>query len=272
MNIQECGRYRLTIPSARILVAPEIKAHTDTQILFGEEVELLEGGELFAQVHAATDEKIGWVQWLRQAFEPASSLPPATHRVKTPRASVFSAPDAKSPRVAVLAMNSLISAGSTLPSQGEEFVEVQCFAGGNAWIRSNQLRPVKDFVTDFVAVQEEFIGTIYGWGERDANPGIDCSALLVQSLLTAGWSSCPRDTKDQVEVLGEAIEPSTSLLRGDLVFWKGHVATMVNSNDCIHSTDLAPHHRVLIQPLADVVHERRDAGLGEITRVRRLSH
>jgi cell wall-associated NlpC family hydrolase len=48
-----------------------------------------------------------------------------------------------------------------------------------------------------------------------------------------------RDSDMQAASVGEPIEPATdfsNLRRGDLVFWKGHVATMTDGVNMIHAS------------------------------------
>ena len=102
--------------------------------------------------------------------------------------------------------------------------------GGFAVTRDGQylpkthLAPLGHREPDFVAVAERFVGTPYLWGGK-SSLGIDCSGLVQVSLTSAGIG-CPRDSDMQQAGLGRALEPHerSSLLRGDLIFWKGHVA------------------------------------------------
>ena len=83
---------------------------------------------------------------------------------------------------------------------------------------------------DYVAVAERFLETPYLWGGRTSE-GIDCSGLVQTALAAAGVAS-PRDSDMQEAGLGEPIaidDPRTTLERGDLVFWKGHVGIMRDS-------------------------------------------
>ena len=120
---------------------------------------------------------------------------------------------------------------------------------------------------DFVAVAERFLGVPYLWGGKTAL-GLDCSGL-VQVALTAAGHVCPRDSDMQEAALGAPVlQPGEGALRrGDLIFWKGHVAIVRDRATLIHAN--AFHMAVAIEPLAEAVARIRDAG-SEITSVRRI--
>ncbi|WP_313760007.1 NlpC/P60 family protein, partial [Rhizobium sp.] len=64
--------------------------------------------------------------------------------------------------------------------------------------------------------------------------GIDCSGLVQLSMLMTGRAA-PRDTDMQASALGTPITRE-ELRRGDLVFWKGHVAIMEDAETILHAT------------------------------------
>lgn len=101
---------------------------------------------------------------------------------------------------------------------------------------------------DPVAVAEQFLGTAYLWG-GDSYQGIDCSGL-VQSALQACGQTCPRDSDMQQAEVGVAFGDNIPLQRGDLVFWKGHVGIMTDTDSLLHAN--AHHMRVTLEPLAEV--------------------
>jgi hypothetical protein len=57
------------------------------------------------------------------------------------------------------------------------------------------------------------------------------------------------------------------LRRGDLLFWKGHVAILRDPTSIVHAN--AFHMAVAIEPIADAIARIRAAG-SEVTSVRRL--
>ena len=95
-------------------------------------------------------------------------------------------------------------------------------AGG--WFVEEHLVPIGHAEADYVAVAERFVGTPYHWGGRESL-GLDCSGLVQQALYASG-RACPRDS-DQQAAMGEPVE---ALRRGDLVFWRGHVAIMTSAD------------------------------------------
>ena len=149
-------------------------------------------------------------------------------------------------------MNALLTA------QGREGRFVQT-AGG--WFVAEHLAPAGEVEQDYVAVAERFLGTPYLWGGRESL-GLDCSGLVQQAFYACG-RTCPRDS-DQQATLGE---PAETLQRGDLVFWRGHVAVMTSTTDIIHANGF--HMAVVAELLAEVMARISASGGGEPTAFRR---
>ena len=94
---------------------------------------------------------------------------------------------------------------------------------------------IDEMAADFVAVAERFVGTPYLWGGK-SSIGIDCSGL-VQVALNAAGTGCPRDSDMQRDGIGRALSPAEAkrLRRGDLIFWKGHVAIVRDALTIVHA-------------------------------------
>ncbi len=221
------------------------------EVLFGETFEVLDEADGWAFGQAKRDGYVGYVE--AAALGSPGARP--THWVKALRTYGYSAPSIKTAPTGLYSMNTPVAA----EAHEGRFVKT---AGG--WIVADHLAPVGDVAADFVAVAETFVGTPYFWGGR-TSVGLDCSGLVQQALYAAG-RPCPRDS-DQQAALGEPVEPE-QLRRGDLVFWRGHVAIMLNATDIVHASGAAME--VTAEPLATAIARISAAGGGEPTAYRRL--
>ena len=223
-------------PAAAIRVAPSESAEQADQLLFGEAFEVLEeeaNGFVWGQ--ARRDGYVGFVA----AASLARPGPEPTHRVSALRTYAFEGPSIKTRASGPYSLGSLVAV---------EAVEGRLSkVTGAGWMASGHLAPIGRFETDSVAVAERFVGTPYLWGGRESL-GLDCSGLIQQALMASG-RACPRDT-DQQQALGLAIDQS-AFGRGDLVFWKGHVAMGLGEGMILHAN--AFHMAVAVEPLAEAL-------------------
>ena len=95
-----------------------------------------------------------------------------------------------------------------------------------------------------------FLKTKYIWGGKSFN-GIDCSALL-QLFFFYNGIFYPRDTKDQIKFLKDNIKRKI-FKRGDIIFWKGHVAICINNKQLIHA--FGPRKKVVIMNIKKTILE-----------------
>src|SRR5262249_30700622 len=186
--------------------------------------------------------------------------PPATHKVTALRTLAFPGPSIKLPPLEALPLGARVAIARV-----EDRLAVTC---SGAYVPAPHLAPLDFVEPDFVAVAERFLGVPYLWGGKTAL-GLDCSGL-VQVALTAGGRICPRDSDMQEQALGAPIPHAGegALQRGDLVFWKGHVAIVRDGATLIHAN--AFHMAVAIEPLGEAIARIREAG-SEITSVRRIA-
>lgn len=235
-----------------IRAAPEAGAEQMDQLLFGERFDVIEeeGAWLFGQ--AMRDGYVGFVE--AAALRPAGAAP--THRVSALRTYAFAEPSIKSRALGPYSINSLVAV---------EAVEGKLArVAGAGWMSAAHLSPIGVFEEDWAAVAERFQGAPYLWGGRESL-GLDCSGLVQQALFACG-RGCPRDT-DMQEQMGRPIE-AAEFGRGDLVFWKGHVAMGLGDGRIVHAN--GHHMATVVEPLAEAVARISEAGVGEPTSYRRL--
>jgi cell wall-associated NlpC family hydrolase len=245
--------YEVIEPVADLRRAPSHEARLDTQALLGERVivyETTEEGWAWGQLEA--DHYVGWLS----ANALARPGPSPTHKVAALRTLAFAAPDIKTPPLCGLPLGAALA----VVRQDDRFA----VTAANWHIPLVHLTPIDAKERDFVAVAEKFLGTPYLWGGK-TSLGLDCSGL-VQIALQAAGIPCPRDTDLQEQALGARLAFS-DLRRGDLIFWKGHVAIARDSDTLIHAN--GSHMSVAIEPVADAIARIKAAG-SEITSVRRL--
>jgi len=246
-------RHEVVESLADVRRAPSHEARLDTQALMGERVvvyETTEEGWAWGQLEA--DGYVGWLS-ANALGKPGRA---ATHKVAVPRTLAFPGPDIKLAPAAALPMGARLA----VARQDERFA-----VAVNGWhLPLAHLAPIKTRQPDFIAVAEQFLHTPYLWGGK-TSLGLDCSGL-VQVALQAAGIACPRDSDMQELALGK-LSSLNELRRGDLVFWKGHVAIARDSETLIHAN--AHYMMVAIEPAAEALTRIKAAG-SEITSVKRI--
>ena len=237
-------RLSVTAPAMALTASPDTHA-LETELLFGESVQVLERTNGFARVILETDGYEGWVS----ARGTLAKTRPATHRLCCAAIHVLAAPDVKSSSLMRLSMGARLAVEAT----DDGWHQIQLPSSDIGWIPEAAARPVNSFEDDVVSVAERFLGCPYLWGGRSA-AGIDCSALVQLSLQATGID-CPRNSGDQHDWArsrrGTEIIDRRETRRGDLVFWPGHVGLCRSASTFLHAN--AHHHAVADEATADAL-------------------
>ncbi len=219
---------RIVAAVADMLGEPRPDAGLNTQLLRGDDVIVFEETEGWAWVQAARDGYVGYVSG--GSLGPRAAEP--THLVSAPRSFLYPGPDLKIPRLGELSLGSSVTVTNFTETRGTRYA---LLSTGEAMI-AGHLMSAGEASDDYVAVTETLLMTPYLWG-GSTSFGIDCSGLVQLAMRMAGRDVL-RDSDMQAATLGEPIEPGqdhSGLRRGDLVFWKGHVAIMTDDRTMIHA-------------------------------------
>jgi cell wall-associated NlpC family hydrolase len=236
---------------------PSADATLLTQALKGERVTIYDrNGEGFAWGQLNSD---GYVGWLPDRVL-AKPLGEPTHKITALRTFAFPGPSIKLPPIDTLLMGTML----TVTREDGVFAVTR-----EGWYLPRQhVGSIDRFAEDFVAVAEQFAGTPYLWGGK-SSLGIDCSGLVQISLNAAG-TGCPRDSDMQQDGLGRELSAAEAkkLQRGDLIFWKGHVAIVRDAGTIVHAN--AHHMATTIENTRDAIARIKAAG-SEISAIKRLA-
>ncbi|WEX09283.1 NlpC/P60 family protein [Chelativorans sp. AA-79] len=230
----------VAVPLADVHTAPDPAAGMDTQFLHGDAVLVFERRGGWAWVQGERDGYVGYVR--EGALGSAASKP--THIVHAARSFVYPEPDMKTPRSGAHSIGARLTVVEEVERRGTRYAVLD---SGGAMI-AKHIRPVSEHAADYVSVAEQLLQTPYLWGGVSGF-GIDCSGLVQLSLFMAGRTVL-RDTDMQEYSLGTPIEPKT-LRRGDLVFWRGHVAIMTDEKSIVHANGYSMI--VSLEPLAEAI-------------------
>lgn len=206
----------VTQPLADLLSRPD--GARDRQVALGAALTVVDRQGGWAFVQMVRDGYCGWL--------PEDAIGPAitpTHWVAAPASHAYGAPKVQAPDRFALPMGAHLTVSAT---EG-------AFAATQAgFVPLAHLRPIGAHFDDPAEVALMFLHSPYLWG-GNSYAGLDCSGL-VQIAFHACGRDCPGDS-DLQQAAGQPLSEDNPLRRNDLIFWKGHVALMLDATRLIHA-------------------------------------
>lgn len=255
---------QVIVPKAPLLDAP--RGNRDREVLLGESMIVLEVQDGHAFVKLKRDGYVGYLEDRCIAAPPCNP----THYVNAARSYAKETPNFKAfEPVFDLSFGTLVSAtGGHGNWTGIVFRSSQHPDSGVPYfVPTIHLAPIEARASDPVSIAMKFVGTPYLWGGNSAF-GLDCSALVQAACLACGIP-CPGDSDMQEARLGELLGDGVPLQRNDLLFWKGHVAMVVDAHTILHAN--AHHMAVAYEGLSEAIARIAAQGDGPVTACKRLS-
>ena len=216
---------------------PNKNGHLETELLFGEYLEIDKICNNWALIKNIADGYIGWVETINLGV-----IMPRTHKIRSCHSLVFETPNVKSKVLFTIFLGSLIK----IDDMDDKWAKIRLNDLNQfGYIHKDSIFPYSYEVNDWVSTAEKFISSPYKWGGKSIY-GIDCSGLVQLSLQFNGINF-PRNTNKQNQFQLNKIQDIDQLRRGDLVFWKGHVGIIQNSKTIIHANEF--HMQVFSEDL-----------------------
>ena len=220
-------------PLSNIYKKPSEVSEVTSQIIYGEKFKILSKNKNWIKIKSSFDNYIGYI---KNKNYTDSHKP--THKVFVLKANIFN--KTKNKTKYFLPYASKIS----IIQVNKKLIEIE----KGKWIKKKYVKKINHIEKDYLGVLKLFLKTKYIWGGKTYK-GIDCSAIL-QLLYYYNNKFYPRDTKDQLKYSKSNVEIKT-YKKGDIIFWKGHVAVCVNTKKLIHA--YGPEKKVLIMPITETI-------------------
>ena len=233
---------------------PSYKSKIGSQILYGEKFRILLKKKKFIKVKTSYDNYIGYIKSSNYVnkFKP-------THKVSVLKSRIFKY--FKSPTKYKSKEFLPFSSKIQIIKKNKNFVMFD----KNKWLNIKDTKLINQKEIDFLKILKLFLKCKYKWGGKTFS-GIDCSAL-VQIFYQYNNKYFPRDAKDQIKYSKKSLKRK-NFKRGDLIFWKGHVAICLNSTKLMHA--YGPKKRVIIMPIKKTIYQIEKTANLKVKKISRI--
>ena len=220
---------------ANVYFKPSSNSEVVSQILYGEKFKILLKRKKYLKIKTHYDNYIGYIKKDKflENFKPSHKVSKIKSRIFFKKGKRF------------LSSNHYLYYGSgvCIRNENKKYIEFE----KNKWIKKSDIKNIDHYEKNYVKVFKFFLNTKYLWGGKTC-VGIDCSALI-QIYFYYNRIFFPRDTKDQIRFCKR--KRGKNRLKGDILFWKGHVGICLNKSRFIHA--YGPKKKVIIMPTGQTI-------------------
>tara|TARA_Y100001970_G_scaffold253383_1_gene328115 strand:- start:2084 stop:2830 length:747 start_codon:yes stop_codon:yes gene_type:complete len=230
---------------------PSISSEVTSQIIYGEKFKILSKTKNWIKIKSSFDNYMGYIknyQYIKN-FKP-------DYKVNSLKTKIFKKPHISS--------NNYLPFGSKLSAidENKNFIKI----GKNKWIKKKDIKKINHKEKNFIKIFKKFLNVRYFWGGKTYK-GIDCSALL-QIFFIYNNMFYPRDTKDQAKY-SKRKSQKKKFRKGNIIFWKGHVAMCLNSKQLIHA--YGPEKKVVIMPITKTIDRIKETAKLKVKKVSKIN-
>ena len=224
-------------PFINLYDRPSFNSKVGSQIIYGEKFKIIKKKKNFFKIRTKYDNYIGYIKPIKYLTNFTG-----THKVSVLKSRIFKYPKS----LKKFKSKNFLSFSSKIQvlKKKNNFVMFD----KNKWLFAKDIKLINQKEKNIIKILKLFLNCKYKWGGKTFE-GIDCSAL-VQIYYKYNNKFFPRDTIDQIkQKKGSKIKKKFK--KGDIIFWKGHIAVCINSNNLIHA--YGPKKKVVIMPIQKTI-------------------
>ena len=207
-----------------IFETPSNNSKISSQVLYGEEFKILKREKYFLKIRTIYDNYIGYIK--KRKFKKKINF---SHKVKVLKTKINKSDN-------YLPFLSKIE----ILDRKKNYVMFE----KNKWIKNSDICNINKKEKNFSNIFKLFLNCKYKWGGKTYK-GIDCSALI-QLYYKYNNRFFPRDTIDQIKIK-KGLSRKNNYKKGEIIFWKGHVAVCISNKELIHA--YGPKKKVIVMPI-----------------------
>ena len=239
------------LPIVNLYKKKSLKSGVDTQLLYGDNFEVIKKHSGWKKIRIKKDGYIGYIK-NKKFSEPIKP----NFKVSVLKARLFSNPSSKKKLKKFLPYESRLK----IIKKNGKFGKF-----GKYWIKISDLKKINFKYRNIFKDIKLFKNTRYLWGGKSYK-GIDCSAL-VQVFFDHNNKYCPRDSKDQEKYFKRRVKLK-NIRKNDMIFWKGHVAVALSKNKLIHA--YGPVKKVVVMNTKKTIERIYKTANLKVTSIRRI--